>query len=365
MENIKIYLEDLEKRVDESVEDALENDWISFCDDKLKTGYFLPKRAKKSPATVKWEKMYSNDALENYDNMAYRQLYRCNEQLESGGGEFLSFRSDYGTGILPSLFGTEIFTMPYLQDSLPGVRILENPQKTLEKMISSGKVPDVKTGYALKSFEAAEHFAELLKDYPKLNKYTHIYMPDTEGPFSIAEALLGEGLYYLFFDAPDFVKNLLGFITEVFLSYSKIWHKDFPPFNDRYRIDWGLLHKGHTLIRDDSAVNISSELYEEFVAPSDSRILSEMNGGIVHFCGKGDHIIDSLVQLKGICGINMSQPHMNDMEKIYRKTIDSGLQIIGMPTPEVRRATQEGRELHGRVHCGASIAAWIPDPKDR
>jgi hypothetical protein len=365
LEDIRVYLEDLENRIDENVEDALTNDWITFCEDKLGSGYFLPKRRKTSPGSVKWVKMLSNDALADYDNMIYHQLHRCNDQLESGGGELLCFRSDYGTGILPSLFGAEIFVMPYEQDSLPGVKHLENAKEILEGMMASGKLPDVKSGYALKTFEAAEHLVNRLKDYPKISKYVHIYMPDTESPISVAEAILGNDLYYMFFDEPDFVKDLLKYITDVFLVYSKVWHREFPPFSDKYRIDWGLLHKGHTLIRNDAAVNISGDLYEEFVAPNDARILKEMDGGIVHFCGRGDHFIDRLVKLNGLYGINMSQPDWNNMENIYQNTIDKGLEILGMPTPEVRRATAAGRELHGRVHCGASIAAWIADPKDR
>ena len=49
---------------------------------------------------------------------------------------------------------------------------------------------------------------------------------------------------------------------------------------------------------------------------------------------------------------------MNDMEKIYRNTIDRGLIIFGLLQSEVDRALGEGRNLRGRVGAGASAAAW-------
>ena len=116
------------------------------------------------------------------------------------------------------------------------------------------------------------------------------------------------------------------------------------------------------MIRNDAAMNISGEMYERFVSPRDQRIL-DIFGGCIHFCGQGHHYIDRVGKLRGLWGINLSQPEWNDMEVIYQHTIDQGILILGMPKEEVARARKEGRPLRGLVHCGASLAAW--ENKDR
>ena len=55
--------------------------------------------------------------------------------------------------------------------------------------------------------------------------------------------------------------------------------------------------------------------------------------------------------LRGLTAINMSQPEYNDMETIYRNTIDKGIALIGLPRPAAEEALQRGRDLRNRVHC--------------
>jgi hypothetical protein len=50
--------------------------------------------------------------------------------------------------------------------------------------------------------------------------------------------------------------------------------------------------------------------------------------------------------------IAMSQPEMNDMERIYQHTVDKGIALIGLQRQAAEAALARGRLLHGRVHCG-------------
>ena len=91
---------------------------------------------------------------------------------------------------------------------------------------------------------------------------------------------------------------------------------------------WGILyHRGSILLRDDSAMNLSPELYREYALPYDSELLS-CYGGAVHFCGRGDHYVEELSCAEGLYGINLSQPDYNDMEKIYKCTVDKGIKLL-------------------------------------
>lgn len=362
MTKLQLYLEDLENRIDADEEERLASNWLKFANGEWPLNYFKPKRKKKSESCLKWPKVRINDALDNYDAMIYHELCRANEQLRDGGGELLSFRSNYGTVILPSLFGAEICFMPYDNDMLPSSKPLNNAIETIKDALS--KSINVKSGYALKPFEAAERLKDVLKDYPKLSKYLYIYTPDTQSPAAILEALLGTDYYYAFYDAPDLVSESLELITHIFIEYIRAWHDSFPPFDDSHQVDWGMLHKGHCLIRDDAATNISAQLFKEFLFSHEQRIFDELNGGAYHFCGHGDHLAPHFSELNGLYAVNLSQPELNDMNIIYKNTIQKNIPIFGMANSEVNRCLREGIDMKGLVHAGLSIAAWLPDTED-
>ncbi|MBS3970548.1 MAG: hypothetical protein KGZ94_10610, partial [Clostridia bacterium] len=98
-----------------------------------------------------------------------------------------------------------------------------------------------------------------------------------------------------------------------------------------------------------------------FIRPYDQKILDEFDGGVIHFCGRGDHYIHLLHQMRGVHAINMSQPECNNMDIIYQNTIDKGIMIIGLKHDEVERALSMNVDFKGRVHVGSSIAAWQDD----
>lgn len=361
MENIHVYLRDLEERIDPASEEKLFAEWLRFADLEWKAPYFKPRRAAGAASAVDWPEIKYNDAFESYDGMAYKELLRMNDQLAKGGPELLSYRASYGTVILPSLFGAAPILMPYEQNSLPASKPLPDAEGVFRKLLADGGKIDVRGGYAAKPFAAAEHFRSLVAGYPKLAKYCHIYMADTESPISIMEALFGSEFYYLFADEPELVHDSLALIAEVFIDFANAWHADFPPVDARHRNNWGFLHRGHALIREDAATNISGDTYREFVFPHDKRIMEALGGGAIHFCGKGDHLVGHFADLPGFYALNMSQPDWNDMGVIYDNTIRKGAVIVGLANFEVNRCLREGIDLMGRVEAGLGIPAWLEE----
>ena len=103
------------------------------------------------------------------------------------------------------------------------------------------------------------------------------------------------------------------------------------------------VEKGAIALRDDSAMNLSPDFFSEFIAPYDGRLLRKY-GGIMHFCGRGDHFIERLAKLEGLNGINMSQPHLNDMDKVFAATIDKGLHL-SLSTPSFDIGKHDGSNL--------------------
>lgn len=103
------------------------------------------------------------------------------------------------------------------------------------------------------------------------------------------------------------------------------------------------------MLRDDSAMNLSPEMYAEFAEPYNRRILAEVGGGAMHFCGRGDHYIHLLCAIPGLYGVNLSQPQHNDMEKIFQSTVDRGIVLLNLDRKAAEAALERGRDLKGLV----------------
>lgn len=353
--DLKLYLEDLERRINPEEEERLEKEWLAFADGKCTDPFFSPRREISRP-TVDYPPMLINDAFKREDWMVYHQLKLVSEELESGKGNLLNVRANYGTGIIPSMFGAEVYYMDDKLDTLACTRPLADGEDGVRRILEARKA-DYTKGLAGNVFRFAQVYAEAVKDYPKIRRYVHVYNPDLQGPFPLADELWGGDIYYAMYEDEDLLHDMVGFMADTYIDFIRKWQSMYPSFDDTHSVEWGLLHRGKTIVRNDAVMNISGDMYEEFVKPYDQRILNTLTGGI-HFCGRGDHYIDHVGSLENISCVNMSQPHLNKMDIIYKHTIERGIPIIGMPEAEVLRAREAGVNLRGLVHSGASLAVW-------
>lgn len=355
------YLSDLESRLDDTEEIRVEKEWLDFADLKISSGAFRTCRVPK-PSPIEWPKMLINDALDDVSDMIYQQLWSINQTLEAGGGEMHCIRSNYGTGIIPSMFDVQIHIMPRNTDTLPGSKPFADGSAGIRRMLNAGTSWDYSKGFAAKTFQMAEKFFELTKDYPKICRFVHYYNPDLQGPLALCEVLWGSSFYEDFYDEDametHLLEDALDFFTEIYLDFTNRFQRLAPTFDSEHSVEWGCLHRGGTIIRNDSAMNISGDLYKEYVMPRDQKIISALGGGI-HFCGRGDHYIQHITSIEGLTCVNLSEPKLNNMEKLYSHTVDKDIIIFGLLREEVDRALASGRDLRGRVHSGASAAAWL------
>lgn len=346
-------LDDLERRIDPQVEGLLEQEWNDFSENRFTGDIFAPQRSRPSPPAVDWPKIPVNAALEDFDLMALQQYGQCSVQLAASSGLLMNVRSNFGTGIIPLLFGVELFVMADELDTLPTSWPL-NDLDAIKRLVDAG-VPDIRQQsslpqYMARTLEMGERYQEIAHQYPKISRYVFIYHPDFQGPMDVAEVIWGASLFYALYDQPDLVKALLDIITETYIRCMRAWMA-IVPFHPGGNAHWGLFHKGNIMLRDDSAMNLSREMFDEFVRPYDQRLLDEFGGGAIHFCGKGDHYAPSLAEMRGLYAINLSQPECNEMETIYRNTVDKGIKIIGLKMEAAREAVTRGRSLRGQVQA--------------
>jgi len=321
-------LRDLSARIDEQREQANLDAWMAFLDDRCEDDVFQPPRRTPAAPRVTWPDIHINTAYDDADAMVLSQLAACSALLADGGGLRLAVRCNYGTGIIPSLFGCDMFLMPPETRTLPTALPLGSKDKVFA-LLDAG-VPDLRGGLGEKVFATAERFLEVFRDYPKLARHVTLYHPDTQGPIDIAEVVWGSDIFYAFYDDTRLLRDLLDLITETYIRFLLAWYDLVGP-PDGCATHWGLMHKGTIMIRNDSLMNLSPQAYVEFVRPLDQRLFDQFGGGAIHFCGRGDHYIEPLSQMTGLTAINMSQPECNDMETILRHTVDKGIKLIGLP----------------------------------
>ncbi len=320
-------LQDIESRIDPETEEDYKAQWRDFLFDRFEGDIFEPVRKKTSVPTLDVPRVENiNDALECYDNMLRHQLEVVFDTLGKKRGN-LVVRANYGTGILSSLFGAEIFVMPRHTNTLPTTRSLNDTELIREK-VEAG-MPDLSCGFGKNVFEFGEICAEVFEKYPKIKKYVNVYHPDLQGPLDICELLWGGEIFYAMYDEPELVHAMLRLVTDTYIAFMDKWHGIFPR-NDEMNPHWGnLWHRGSIMLRNDSAMNLSPALYREFAMPYDGELLAKY-GGAEHFCGRGDHYIEMLCSLPGLYGVQMSQPHLNDMEIIYKNTVDKNIKLLAL-----------------------------------
>ena len=180
--NVDGCLEDLESRIDPEVEDTLQAEWEAFTDGRFTGDIFSPRRAAKSAAVVDWPSVSVNRAQADLDAMVLQQYGGCSRALKDGAGALMNVRANYGTAIMPSLFGAELFVMDEDLNTLQTSKPLG--AEAMAGVVESG-IPDLHGGLGSTVLAAGKRFAEIASQYPKIGRYVHIYHPDMQGPMDL------------------------------------------------------------------------------------------------------------------------------------------------------------------------------------
>ena len=338
------YLDDLSARIDSAQEQANRQAWLDFVEDRCSEDIFVPPPRHPAPPRIDWPKVSVNDAMNDADAMLLHQFAAVSDVLTASGGDRLNVRCNYGTGIGATLFGCELFMMDESLDTLPTSKPLG--QDRLAALLDAG-MPDLCTGLGASVFEAAGRFLEVFQRWDALGENIELYHPDMQGPIDIAELVWGSEMFYAFYDDTELLQRLLALITETYIAFMHKWYGLIGK-PEAVTTHWGCAQRGALMIRNDSLMNLSPDIYAQFVRPLDQRCFDELGGCAIHFCGRGDHFIELMSEMRGLSAIQLSQPEYNEMETIYRHTVDKEIKLLGLDPTAARAA---GRPLRGQVHC--------------
>ncbi len=317
------WLEKLEAAIDLDWERQKLRIWKHVLDFNPVEGCFEVYRSAGGKEPGEWPAVTVNEAIADPARMLLQQLGEVYRVVCRRNYHIPNIRCNYGTGILPSLFGAETFWMDDELDTLPTNKPLGEP--AMDGLLAAG-IPDLNNGFGGRVFETIEYFKEMIKPYPKISEVVWLYHPDLQGPIDVVELLWGSDMFVAFYDQPEKIQAVTELVTQTYIEYLRRWEQVVPPPDSAYSVHWGRLWRGHVVLRDDSIVNLSNEMYERFVKPYDERVLQEFEGGAIHLCGHFDHCVDSMTESNYLYAVNLSQPHLNDMRKIHAATV--GKKII-------------------------------------
>lgn len=270
-----------------------------------------------------WPQFPYNDAFVDHEKMLLDQLRAPFIHNQLKDYQPLNIRCNYGTVILPSVFGAGY---QLTETSLPWVHHLGS-RSDIEALIDRG-VPDLDTGLGGQCFETLRFYQEALSGYPNLGQAISVYHPDLQGPFDVAHLIWGPDILYALYDCPELVHELLRLVVETYRRWMRKW-KALTGEGNEFTTHWNLYIKGGIMVRDDTPVMLSPAHYEEFVKPYDQELLDEF-GGCIHYCGKGDGFIASMCRSRNLFGVNTSQPELNDVTLLVQSARANRVVLLGL-----------------------------------
>lgn len=285
-----------------------------------------------------WPDYAYNDTFTNREKMLLSQLRAPFLHYTSGDDYPLAIRANYGTVILPSILGA---SWQLTEDSMPWAFHLPD-RDAIRRLVDSG-VPGPRSGLGAACLDTAEYFYETLSKYPALSQAVYIYHPDLQGPFDVAHLLWGPDIFLGFYDCPDLVHALLRLVTETYITWLTHWKAAVGEGN-AWTVHWNNWQRGGAMLRDDSAVMLSTAQYREFVQPYDQQVL-DVFGGCTHFCGRGDQFVESMTSMRNLFGLNMSQPELNNMQQVRDLCLQRRIVLINIQEAYIPPETKTGVTL--------------------
>lgn len=238
--------------------------------------------------------------------MMYNELLPCISTFEIKDTSLSGMiRANYGVGTLPSAFGVQ---SRIVGGNMPWVEHVSTDE--VKEIISRG-VPDYRTGFGQRVIETYEFYKETLSKYPKCRDTIRLFHPDFQGPLDVAHLIYGSDIYLDMYEDPELVHELLSLVTETYIDRMKRLKPYLDDEIDEFCFHWKHLYPGKIVLRNDSAVALSPDMYKEFAMQYDDRIYEAFGPASMHFCGRADHWVFDMAKSDNILALQFG--HMQKL----------------------------------------------------
>lgn len=259
------------------------------------------------------------DTHNSMEKMLYNEIISLCQATRIKDDRIYSIRANYGVGTLPSLFGAKSVFADV--NKMPWSEPLSKDE--LKRKIDNGDF-SLDAGFGKRIIDTYEYYKEQLEKYPSIKRGVSLYHPDMQGPFDVAHLLYSTNIYIDMYDDPDFIHSLLTAITDTYIKLLKRIKSYINDTEDGFCYHWNTFFPGAVVLRNDTAINVSADMYNEFVRPYDQKILTEFGGGSIHYCGhKQVWLKDMILKTQGLKGINFGKvPNYEYNEEFLKEVLD-------------------------------------------
>jgi len=259
----------------------------------------------------------------------------------------LTVRANFGTVLIASMFGAPV---EQTEDNPPWIAHHASGDFPLRRIADSDPL-DVSRGWIARAAETMKVYRQIFDEHPTLRENVRIVLPDLQGPFDNLELIRGSDVFVDLAVDPESVEEAMNVLATAQIGLAKHFQQWTTEPRDGYCHQHAVMLKGNILLRDDSCLMVSPQMYRRQIAPHDERVLRELGGGGIHCCGAVGHLVDQWLRLPSIRSLDLGQPELNDVGAIYSKASAAGVPVIRIAVSEddIRRGTARERFPTGAV----------------
>ena len=253
----------------------------------------------------------------------------------------LAIRADHGAiQVAGVLGGRWVLT----GDNSPWIEPIQS-RDVLRQIATDRTSIDLEGGNLKLSLETLRFYHEKLKQFPPCGDWIQVSMPDLQGPMDTAEQLWGSEMFVGFYESPDLVASLMARIVDTMLVLAETYR---PLTVDRLdpvgNTQHGYVFPGRLLLRGDSCIMISPQMYAEQVRPHDARLLRDIGGGSIHFCGNGEHLIPAMLAIEQLRGLDFGDSFKMNLGSIYARCAERRVAITNLNLPREDMISQKAHK---------------------
>ena len=231
------------------------------------------------------------EAFYDSDLMLCSQMRGACAAANSNSDIVPSIRANMGTGTIVSCLGLE---QEIFEDKMPWLG-----QHLTKEQVSKLTPDDIKIrGTFELGLRHMRRFKEIMGDI------VGVYCMDTQGPFDLAHLVMGDEIFYQFYDDPPFVHHLMDICLDLGIK-THTWMKEVSgePKDKEYHGGLYAENMGIRICEDTTAI-VGEEIIREFAMPYTQRLAKHFGGAWVHYCGRNDHLTQAICEIPEVRAIN-------------------------------------------------------------
>ena len=296
------------------------------------------------------EKMLFNELVH-----AFGTSIACRDRLDDDLP--CTVRANYGTVVVASMYGA---TVQQVEENPPWVVHEADHGISLEAVLDQDP-EDLTRGWCPRVVDTYRAYGDLLARFPDLEDVVTTVLPDLQGPIDNLELIVGSGLFAQLYAESALVDRALEAVARTQIAVARHLAGMIGDGLNGFSHQHAAVVKGNILVRNDSAILMSPEMYAHQVAPHDACVLNAMGGGGIHACGgMGPHIPVFLDVPACLC-LDIGQPELNDLDRAYALGKEKQIALI-------RTGVSEEELLSGsvldRFPTGATLLHAAPSLPD-